>query len=295
MRNLIIFVFLFLLISISISKATVNVVVSTYEGLVLAADSRLTLTDIEKQADSVITTDSMDIVTKVYIIKEKEKQRVASDYSKKIFQIGTSVGVTCSGVGFLYNELGNNSSIKGIIEDFRVQEGISDLSAIPIEKAVSRLKVFMENLYKNQPRNKDKGTLRLIICGYDENKKRRIFDFYMPQDTVLPRFGQGIPGSLVSGQDDVFSRLIKGFDASLLDSKIYSENQEIFSELRYDIRYDLMSLQDAVDFALFIVRATIEAQRFNQKASMGVGGDIDIAVITPDGFRWIQKKELHGE
>jgi 20S proteasome alpha/beta subunit len=65
--------------------------------------------------------------------------------------------------------------------------------------------------------------------------------------------------------------------------------------LRYDIRYDLMSLQDAVDFAVFIVRATIEAQRFNQGSLMGVGGAIDVAVVTPDGFRWLQKKGISVE
>jgi hypothetical protein len=66
-------------------------------------------------------------------------------------------------------------------------------------------------------------------------------------------------------------------------------------DLRYQIRYDLMNLQDAIDFAVFIVRATIEAQRFNQASIQGVGGAIDIAVITADGFRWIQRKRLHGE
>ena len=78
------------------------------------------------------------------------------------------------------------------------------------------------------------------------------------------------------------------------DSTLQRQRIDLDS-LRYDIRYDLMTLQDAIDFAVFIVRATIETQRFNQSSIQGVGGAIDIAVITTEGFRWIQHKELRGE
>jgi hypothetical protein len=50
---------------------TVNILVSTYDGLVIAADSRVTLVD-------------------------SGLVRIASDTYQKIFQVGTCTGVSCS-------------------------------------------------------------------------------------------------------------------------------------------------------------------------------------------------------
>jgi hypothetical protein len=53
------------------------------------------------------------------------------------------------------------------------------------------------------------------------------------------------------------------------------------------------SLQDAVDSARFLIRTTIDFQRFSGKLPT-VGGEIDMALITNRrGFRWIAQKELH--
>lgn len=54
----------------------------------------------------------------------------------------------------------------------------------------------------------------------------------------------------------------------------------------------VMSLQDAIDYAEFLIRTTIDHQRFSQQIP-NVGGDIDIALVTPfDGFQWIRQKPL---
>ncbi|HAW50379.1 TPA: hypothetical protein DCX16_05480 [bacterium] len=56
--------------------------------------------------------------------------------------------------------------------------------------------------------------------------------------------------------------------------------------------YQLLSLQDAIEYAVFLVRTTIDAQKFIPMPPT-CGGDIDVAIITPtDGFVWIRKKEL---
>lgn len=109
---------------------------------------------------------------------------------------------------------------------------------------------------------------------------------------VTEQFSSGVAGSFVLGQRDVWHRIIKGYDPMLSNISI---SEGLRDSLRYDIRYELMSLQDGIDFAVFIVRATIEAQRFNQRSVMGVGGAIDVATITTHGFEWIQKKKLNVE
>lgn len=51
-----------------------------------------------------------------------------------------------------------------------------------------------------------------------------------------------------------------------------------------------MSLKDAIDYVIFLIETTAQHQRFSGQMP-SVGGDIDVAVITPlDGFQWMQKK-----
>lgn len=54
--------------------------------------------------------------------------------------------------------------------------------------------------------------------------------------------------------------------------------------------FGLFSLQNAIDYALFVIRTTIEFQEFSSAVST-VGGAIDVAVVTRlEGFRWIQRQ-----
>jgi hypothetical protein len=51
-------------------------------------------------------------------------------------------------------------------------------------------------------------------------------------------------------------------------------------------------VQDAIDYALYAVRVTIDTIRFQARPKT-VGGPVDILVIRPTGAQWIQRKELH--
>lgn len=53
------------------------------------------------------------------------------------------------------------------------------------------------------------------------------------------------------------------------------------------------SLQDAIDYAEFLIRTTSNYQRFSGRMPT-VGGEIDIALVTNHlGFRWIAQKKLY--
>ena len=63
-----------------------------------------------------------------------------------------------------------------------------------------------------------------------------------------------------------------------------------------------MSLQDAVDFSTLMIQTTSAMQRFSDGINSdpgdipGVGGPIDVAVLTPDqGFVWVKRKLLRYE
>lgn len=58
--------------------------------------------------------------------------------------------------------------------------------------------------------------------------------------------------------------------------------------------FPAMPLQDAVDYAIHLIRTTIDTMRFEPRFP-SVGGPIDVLVVRPDGMRWVQRKELRGE
>src|SRR6058998_416348 len=59
----------------------------------------------------------------------------------------------------------------------------------------------------------------------------------------------------------------------------------------HGVPFEFFTLQDAIDFAVYGIRSTIETLRF-QAREKTVGGPIDVLVITPDGSKWIEEKQL---
>lgn len=56
--------------------------------------------------------------------------------------------------------------------------------------------------------------------------------------------------------------------------------------------FHLLPLQDAIDYAMFLIDTTIKFQKFTPMTPT-CGGNIDVAIITHhSGFQWIKKKEL---
>ncbi len=50
----------------------------------------------------------------------------------------------------------------------------------------------------------------------------------------------------------------------------------------------------AVDYAVHLIRTTIDTMRFEPRFP-GAGGAIDVLAVTPQEMRWVQRKELQGE
>ncbi|HJX61698.1 MAG TPA: hypothetical protein VJ578_03925, partial [Dehalococcoidia bacterium] len=94
-------------------------------------------------------------------------------------------------------------------------------------------------------------------------------------------------GASWGGQADVITRLLKAKQVVGAEGQL----QEI-SAAR--VNWHLLNVQDAIDFAIYAVRTTIDAMRFEARPK-NVGGPIDVLLLTPAGARWIQRKELHGE
>ncbi len=53
-----------------------------------------------------------------------------------------------------------------------------------------------------------------------------------------------------------------------------------------------MPLQDAIEYAIHLIRTTIEELRFEPRFPT-VGGDIDVLAVLPRELTWVRKKKLH--
>lgn len=153
--------------------------------------------------------------------------------------------------------------------------------------------------------------LQFIVAGYNHNGSHQVAMVYVPGDLDLKRDsavkGKEYGASWI-GQTDVVTRIVLGFDNRIgnlpMVEKIAKEvgHQEIQKQLRsleYVIQWGTMTLQDGIDFSVLIIETTTAIQRFSDGIAgdpgdmPGVGGPIDVAVITPEkGFVWITKKVL---
>jgi len=87
----------------------------------------------------------------------------------------------------------------------------------------------------------------------------------------------------------------KDVAARIGDAQMYEQ----LKGLEYAIQWGTMTLQDAVDFCTLMIQTTAAMQRFSDGINAdpgdmpGVGGPVDVAVITADnGFVWVNKKKL---
>lgn len=156
--------------------------------------------------------------------------------------------------------------------------------------------------------------IELLVAGYNQDGTHKVYSVTIPgpvqklSDGKKPNMEYG---SSWIGQGDVAARIVLGFDGRIQNIEFVKEaiqkrnEQEIQAQLRgleYAIQWGTMSLQDAIDFATLMIQTTSAIQRFSDGINAdpgdmpGVGGPINVAVITPDhGFVWVKKKKLHFE
>ena len=95
---------------------------------------------------------------------------------------------------------------------------------------------------------------------------------------------QVLPGG---GEGDILARIIQP------TAHIDQQNNITKVLPHFGIPFKFFTLQDAIDFAIFAVRSTIDAIRFQPRPKT-VGGPIDVLVIKPEEAFWVQRKKLKG-
>lgn len=233
-----------------------SLVVTVYvpSGIVMAADSRVTATRREERKEGEQT-------------RVREQQVVLSDQGFKLIALDTlPVGISCFDTAIIGNE-----PIDSHIRRF-TEQALSDRDKVA--DVAGKLVSYFRDRFANVP-------VGFHVCGYQVEKNMSVPYVYTchtvkeisPARRNVNQQGNVVYGVTYSGETSVLLRLITKEHAPL---------------------FPAMPLQDAIDYAIYLIRTTIETLRFEPRFP-GVGGAIDVLVIAPPGkLNFIQRKELHG-
>lgn len=200
------------------------------------------------------------------------------------------------------------ASLKKFIEEQVTKLGGKNLVFLPIDDPL------VPYSYENKDGKviSDTGmieTINMIVAGIDKDKVGRAYSIWIPKGITLEKDTQ-LCGALFCGQNDVIIRIVKGFAPEIekinfIKEALVKDNASTVNQLNqmeYIINWGTMTIQDAIDFCVLMTRTTESIQRFSDGTLLqpggipGVGGEIDIAVITSEkGFRWLKKKKLEAE
>lgn len=260
---------------------SLGVVIKGTEGIVLAAESRVTLTLTMPNGQSHNT--NFDNATKLLSFGKPNLSVGAVTYGNAAIGLRTAAS---------------------FVSEFEATLPENELT---IDEFTNKLSAFfkaqwdkdMPDDYKGQP-------MVFIVAGYEDNEAYgRVFSFELPKrpNPVEINPGQQF-GISWGGQREIVDRILQGFDSDLI--KIIKENNTLteqqkkdimdkLSRLQISIPYQFLPLQDCVNLAIFVIRTTIEAQQLST-GLRGCGGFIDVATITKNGkLEFVQRKRIVGE
>lgn len=262
------------------------------EGVVIAADSRVTLTGQipgPVPGQTMLLPASYDNATKLLRVP-------GQDY----------VGAVTFGLGALGEQ--EPRTAHSFLTELETE--LRGKGRLSVEEFSNQLgSFFMKQWARTMPpANEAPPDMAMIflVGGYDAGAPYgRLFQVVVPHKPVADEQSIGQFGALWGGQREYVDRLIQGYDDALpvvvqrvlgLDD---ATRDRLAGDLKTDrqakIPYQFLPLQDCVDLAIMLIRTTILMQRWIVDVR-GVGGAIDIATITrTEGFKPVQQKEIRGE
>jgi 20S proteasome alpha/beta subunit len=152
-------------------------------------------------------------------------------------------------------------------------------------------------------------TIQMIVAGIDKDKIGRAYSVLIPKGITNEKDTESC-GAMWIGQTDVISRIVKGYAREIEKLEFVKDSlgknpkqiSDQLNKVEYIINWGTITLQDAIDFCVLMTKTTENIQRFSDGTILspggisGVGGEIDVAVITPkSGFTWLKRKDLKAE
>jgi hypothetical protein len=258
---------------------TIVVGVAAPDGIVLASDSRTTG-----------FPDGMGAM----------RHRIVSDSAQKLFAVCGRFAVATYGDAFI-----GDKTIRGLMDEFGAHLG--DDHPDGIEEFPEVLGAFFHERYAAW-RNAigvpleagEAPQLGFLVAGYDADGIGHLREVFIPGPTVEET---GITtserGHVTRGTPGVVDRLLAGVDWSRVPSEHpFSEDAlNLLGGLEYELIRPI-ALQDALDFATFQIRTTIDMQRFSDGTRAtrggipGCGGPVQIVTVKSAQVEWISSIPL---
>jgi hypothetical protein len=232
-----------------------------------------------------------------------DHHRIASDYAQKLFVVG-NMGVATFGNAFVGYE-----TIAGLMDQFAAQVGENGKDVHHFAEALAEFfsQRFLSQL-ETEGREWDPETepfpFGFLVAGYDDDGIGHIKGLNIPENEIDPELTADTTkgGTMWRGQTDVIGRLIKGVDAQRLGSGVDGKEVDIKVRTALEaLEYQLISpitVQDGIDWVGFLVRTTIDMQRFSDgtmqdpRAIPGCGGDLQLLAIERSGPSWVSRLTL---
>ncbi len=266
---------------------SIVVAVRVSDGLVIAADSASTLT--------VATPDGKQIgVAKVFNNATKVMQ--LRDYP---------IAVATWGAGSI-----GARTISSLVGEYSNTRARVEPKMLKVETEARDLQKFLKGFHeKTHPKSAGQVApeFGVLVGGYSGTEFfPEEYLFGVPGDEFAPHrpprpdgaqnFGAGWHGltdSLVRfhwGRDD---RLLEVMERHGVDQRTADAIQQTMAQEWQDpVPFDGMPLQDAIDYAMFMVSIAVGRHRFVAGPEL-CGGPIDVAAITrQDGFFWVRRKDV---
>jgi len=246
------------------------------DGIVIAGDSLATMmADVNVQADVNVTCPNcghQHIISGAPVAHLNLPSTTYS-YAQKVFPFLDEYGVGTSGAGQLVGKT-IYFAIRELEQELRssgkIPNGVLAVADAIGSRAHELLKEQVTDI-DNAPDNW--AAVGFQVVGYEGRTAT----------TVVLDIGKGIKkhvadkqGCTRTGQGHVVDAIWALYKQRPADQAQYSN----------------FSLQDAIAYAEFLISTTAAYQRFSRTIPQ-VGGDIDIALVTPfDKFKWIKQKHL---
>ena len=226
------------------------------EGIVMAADSRLSLNTKKAVGQSITNYISVG----------------QSDSNQKLFLTDSGVGISTVGDADI-----QGVPIAGLIEQF-ISQVVANKQLTPDKVADEIINYF--NLQSIVP------DTQFCVAGYEKSKQIQQVYHVVVKSKIKNMINNIDPyGAWWAGEIDIISRILNP------SAEVDPANGNAIKAIHpfIQIPFNYFTLQDAIDFSVYAVRTTIDTIRFQPRPKT-VGGPIDVLVIKPTEAKWIKKK-----
>lgn len=257
---------------------SLGIVIKGPEGLVLAAESRVTLTATLPNNQQLHV--NFDNASKLLSFEEPHSGYGCVTYGQAAIGIRT---------------------VPSFLPEF---EASLPQEKLPVGEFARRLSEFFLTQWNAVIADGYTGPdISFVAAGFNEGEPYgKVYLFTIPTCPEAIEQNPSDFGVTWGGQREIVDRLIQGYDARMIH--IAQEALSLTTEqvatlvsaaqpvLQLPIPIQFMPLQDHVDLATFFIRTTIDVQKLTV-GLRGCGGPIDVATIRRrEGLRFIKKKEI---